>query len=124
MDNVLKPYKGYSGYVHYSPTDEVFYGKIEAIADLVTFEADSAKQLRIEFEAAVDDYLEYCREEGKEPNKPFKGVFNVRVGADLHRKAVLVALAKGIKLNELVTRAVAQFVEEPAYTWSCWNNAS
>jgi len=115
MDNVLKPYKGYSGYVHYSPTDEIFYGKIEAIADLVTFEADSAKQLRLEFEAAVDDYLAYCREEGKEPNKPFKGVFNVRVGADLHRKAVLVALAKGMKLNELVTKAVVRFVEEPAY---------
>ena len=41
------------------------------------------------FEEAVDDYLELCKEEGKEPEKPFKASFNVRTGTDLHRKAAL-----------------------------------
>jgi predicted HicB family RNase H-like nuclease len=114
MDNVLE-YKSYIGSVQYSAVDEVFYGKIEAINDLVTFEADNAKQLKHEFEASVDDYLEFCEEEGKTPDKTFKGVFNVRLGADLHRRAALVAVSQGMKLNELVTRAVSHYVEEPEF---------
>lgn len=114
MDNVLA-YKGYIGSVQYSAADEVFYGKIEAINDLVTFEADEAKQLKHEFEAAVDDYLEFCQEEGKTPDKTFKGQFNVRLGAELHRRAFQVAVSKGMKLNELVTKAVSHYVEEPEF---------
>ena len=76
MDNVLT-YKGYLGSVYYSAGDEVFHGKIEAVTDLVTFEANSAKRLRQEFEAVVDDYLAFCGEVGKTPDKTFKGVFNV-----------------------------------------------
>lgn len=109
MNNALT-YKGYLGSVHYNPEDEVFHGRIEAIADLVTFEAESAKQLRPEFEAAVDDYLETCQQAGKTPDKTFKGVFNVRLGTELHRKAALAALACRISLNELMAQAVRQFV--------------
>lgn len=110
MDNVLT-HKGYIGSVQYSPEDEVFHGRIEAITDLVTFEADSAKQLRQEFEAAVDDYLETCQQVGKTLDKTFKGVFNVRLGTELHRKAALVALSQRISLNELMTQAVRQYVK-------------
>jgi predicted HicB family RNase H-like nuclease len=112
MDNALE-YKGYIGSVQYSAADEVFYGKVEAINDLVTFEADNAKQLRHEFEAAVDDYLAFCQEEGKVPEKTFKGAFNVRVGEALHRRAALVAVSKGMNLNQLVTKAISYFVESP-----------
>lgn len=112
MDNALE-YKGYIGSVQYSAADEVFYGKVEAINDLITFEADNAKQLKQEFEASVDDYLAFCAEEGKTPEKTFKGVFNVRVGEALHRRAALVALSKGMKLNELVTKAITHYVEAP-----------
>ena len=110
MDNVLA-YKGYLGSVQYNPEDEVFHGKIEAVTDLITFEADSAKQLRQEFEAAVDDYLVFCEEVGKSPDKTFKGVFNVRLGKELHRKAAMAALSQQISLNELMTQAVRRYVE-------------
>ncbi|HEX8350055.1 MAG TPA: type II toxin-antitoxin system HicB family antitoxin, partial [Hymenobacter sp.] len=92
MDNV-PTYKGYLSSVHCSPENEVFYGRIEA---------DSAKQLRQEFEAAVDDYLAFCEEVGKTPDKAFKGVSNMRLGAELHRKAAIAALARQISLNELM----------------------
>ena len=109
MENALV-YKGYVGSVQYNATDEVFHGKIEAITDLVTFEADSAKQLRAEFEQAVDDYLALCAAVGKEPSKTFTGSFNVRIGPELHRKAALVSTGRGISLNQLVSQAVSQFV--------------
>ena len=48
-------YKDFIGTVHYSTDDELFYGKIEGINDLVTFEGLSVKELKLAFEEAVDD---------------------------------------------------------------------
>ncbi|MEJ7666915.1 MAG: type II toxin-antitoxin system HicB family antitoxin [Hymenobacter sp.] len=98
--------------MQYNAADEIFHGRIEAITDPVTFEADSAKQLRLEFEQAVDDYLALCAAVGKEPNKTFTGSFNVRIGSELHRKATLVSTGRGISLNQLVSQAVSQFVAQ------------
>jgi len=42
----------------------------------------------------VDDYLELCEEKGNEPERPFKGPFDVRTGSDLHRRAVSYAQNK------------------------------
>jgi len=103
-------YKGYYGSVHYSDEDSVFHGKIEFIRSLVTYEGRDVKGLRKAFENAVDDYLELCAQEGKEPEKPFKGSFNVRTGSELHRKATLFARAKGTNLNKVVAEALEKYL--------------
>lgn len=56
----------------------------------------------------IEDYLETCKELGKEPEKPFKGAFNVRTGRDLHKRVVAAARDRGIKLNELVKTALVK----------------
>ena len=103
-------YKGYIGTVRYSEEDEVFHGKIEAINDLIMFEGTSVKELKKAFHEAVDDYLEICKEMSREPQKPFKGSFNVRIPADLHRKAVKKATMLGVSLNQLVQKALEEKV--------------
>ena len=85
-------YKGYIGSAEISVEDECLHGKILFIADLVTYEAEKFSDLKREFEDAIDDYLELCREIGKEPNKTMSGTFNVRVGVDLHKKIALILL--------------------------------
>jgi len=103
-------YKGYYGSVHYSDEDGVFHGKIEFIRSLVIYEGTDVKSLRKAFEEAVDDYLELCEEEGKEPEMPFKGSFNVRTGSDLHRRAMLFAKSKGMNLNSIITDALEKYL--------------
>ena len=98
--------------MQYNAADEVFHGKFEAITDLVTFETEAAKQLRPEFERAVDDYLALCAAVGKEPSKTFTGSFSVRLGPELPRKAALVSTSRGISLNQLVSQAVSQLVAQ------------
>ena len=88
MKNVLE-YKSYTGSVEFSAEDEVFFGKIIGIKDVVTFEASTVKKLIREFNAAVDDYLVTCAHLGKKPDKEFKGSFNVRLKPHLHRLAVI-----------------------------------
>jgi len=99
-------YEGYLGSVGYCAEDKVFYGKLEGINDLVNFEADNVKDLEAGFKEAVNDYLETCRELGKDPEKTYKGVFNVRVPSATHRKISMMAAKKGIKLNDLVNRSL------------------
>ncbi len=63
-------YKNYYGSVHYSDEDKVFYGKVEFIRALVSYEGTDVKSLRKSFEEAVEDYLQTCKKQGKEPEHP------------------------------------------------------
>lgn len=99
-------YKGYHGTVAYSSVDEVFYGKVFGINDLVTFEGSSVNELKESFKESIDDYLETCKQLGKQPDKTFKGSFNVRVSKELHKKAAMIASQKSISLNDFVKKAI------------------
>lgn len=47
----------------------------------------------------------------REPNKPFKGSFNVRISPDLHRKVAEQAAQSGMTLNQFVRKAVESAVQ-------------
>jgi predicted HicB family RNase H-like nuclease len=103
-------FKDFIGTIHYSDDDQIFYGKIEGINDLVTFEGDNVKALKKAFEEAVEDYMILCEEINKDPKKSFKGSFNVRISPDLHSKAYNKALLEGKSLNQLVRDALEKEV--------------
>jgi predicted HicB family RNase H-like nuclease len=103
-------YRGYVGSIEFSEEDAVFHGKVVGIKSLVSFEGDSVNTITEDFHDAVDEYLEYCEEKGIEPERPFKGSFNVRVGSELHRQAALEASERGVSLNALVEDALRQVV--------------
>ena len=105
-------YKGYFGSVHFSDDDNLFYGKLEFIRALVSYEGTDVKTLRRAFEEAVDDYLQVCHETGKEPEKPFKGSFNVRIGSNLHQRVALNALSKGITINKYINEVLEKAVQD------------
>lgn len=106
----MMSYKSYFGSVHYSDDDRVFHGKLEFIRALITYEGTNVQSLRKSFREAVDDYLELCKQENIKPEKPFKGTFNVRTGADLHRRATMYAKDHGVQLNKIVTEALEQYL--------------
>jgi predicted HicB family RNase H-like nuclease len=107
--DILK-YKDYEGTAELDMTRGVCRGKILFITDLVTYEAALPTQLQSEFEAAVDDYLLTCEELQREPKKPLKGQFNVRISPELHRDATLRAFRDATSLNEVVVRALDAYL--------------
>lgn len=109
MKNTMK-YQEYIGSVHFSAEDEIFYGKIEGINDLVSFEGTSASELKSAFEEAVMDYLELCKLKGKEPEKTYKGTFNIRIKPELHKQAAQKALTQGKTLNQYVEEAIEEYI--------------
>ena len=90
MSNVLE-YKGYHTKVQYDTETCILHGKIEGIRDFVNFETSNPEEVEKEFHAAVDDYLEFCEEVGKAPDKEYRGTFNVRINPTLHRELALEA---------------------------------
>ncbi len=55
-----------------------------------------------EFHRAVDEYLALCEEKGEEPEKPFKGSFNIRISPELHKRLFIEAVSRNMSLNSLV----------------------
>ncbi len=108
--NILE-YKGYHTIIEFDAEKLVLRGKIEGINDFINFESNNIKTIEMEFHTAVDDYLEFCQTVGKEPDKEYKGSFNVRLQSDLHRKIAVIASKNGESLNNTVEKAIQAYVE-------------
>jgi len=59
-------YKGFVGSVEVSKEDGVFFGKVQGIRSLISYEGKDEKALEEDFRGAVDEYLESEREEKRE----------------------------------------------------------
>ncbi len=109
MNSTLE-YKGYCTRIEFDADAMLLHGKIEGINDLVTFESEDSSRIEAEFHAAVDDYLDFCKEVGKEPEKEYRGLFNVRIRPDLHKRIAAEAVKKNISMNALVEQAISSYV--------------
>jgi predicted HicB family RNase H-like nuclease len=107
----LMQYKNYFGSAHFDDDELVFHGKIEFIRALVSYEATDAKGLRKAFEEAVDDYIDMCRSQNIEPEIPFKGSLNVRLGAELHRRIAIAAEQQHLSINKFIAQTLDQVVK-------------
>ena len=101
-------YKGYHADIKYSDEDKLFVGEVIGLSDTLAFHGSSVSELEEMFHQSVDNYLEMCREFGKNPEKEYKGQFNVRIPSSLHKTAVICAKQKNISLNEFVTDAIRE----------------
>ena len=102
-------YKGYLGTVEFS-NDNILFGKVLGINGLISYEGNSVQDLKNDFEGAVDDYLEMCRENSIEPQRTYKGKFNVRISPELHKMLVCYSTAHGKTLNSAVEEAIRHYV--------------
>lgn len=109
MSNTIE-YKGYVGSIEFSEEDALFFGKALGIRALISYEGENARELVEDFHQAVDGYLEMCAAEGIEPEKAYKGTFNVRISPELHRKAVLAAMSNHMTLNSFVESSIEKAV--------------
>ena len=106
MNNIME-YKGYVGSVEFSEKDGLFYGKVQGIRSLISYEGTNAIELVSDFHNAVDDYLAVCDIEGIQPEIAYKGSLNVRFrNRDIHRRAAIYAITHEQSLNSFIEEAV------------------
>ncbi|MCJ7499886.1 type II toxin-antitoxin system HicB family antitoxin [bacterium] len=99
-------YKGYVGRIDYDDEVGTFHGEVINTRDVITFQGKSVNELKKALRESVEDYLEFCRERGEEPDRPFSGKFVVRVPPEVHREAFLKAKSEGKSLNAWVREAI------------------
>ncbi|MHC4844494.1 MAG: type II toxin-antitoxin system HicB family antitoxin [Planctomycetota bacterium] len=81
-------YKGYIGKVDFDADDDLFHGEVINTRDVITFQGKSVRELKKSLKDSVEDYLEFCKERGEEPDKPFSGQFIVRVPPEMSGKSL------------------------------------
>ena len=62
-------YKGYTGSIEYSVADKCLFGQVAGIRKniCITYEGNTIRELKEDFEGAIDFYLEHCKEKGISP---------------------------------------------------------
>ncbi|MBI5274168.1 MAG: type II toxin-antitoxin system HicB family antitoxin [Chlamydiales bacterium] len=107
----MMKYKSYIGRVEYDDEAKIFHGEVIGLRDVITFQGTSVEELEQSFKDSVDDYLAFCKERGEKPEKPFSGIFNLRIPPDLHARLVLQAKLMGISLNTYIAHALDQVTQ-------------
>jgi len=109
MNNMLE-YKGYHAKIEFDAEDMIFVGSVFGVNDSLNFHGKGIDEITEMFHQTVDNYLELCAELGKQPDKEFRGSFNVRIGPALHRQAALKAEQSRMTLNQFVEKAIQSAV--------------
>lgn len=109
---LLPEYCGYIGSIEYSKEDHVFYGSVQFITDMISYEAEDLQGLEPAFHKAVDEYIRDCKALEREPDTTCKGSFNVRIPKQLHVELVQYGIRHGISLNKTITIASEKLLEQ------------
>ncbi len=98
----MMEYKGYVGNVTFDDDVGIFHGDVVNTRDVITFQGRSVEEIRKAFHESVDEYLDWCKERNKTPDKPFSGKLIVRIPPALHRSIFLSAKQEGKSLNRWI----------------------
>jgi len=98
----MMEYKGYIGVVEFDDEAGIFHGEVVNTRDVITFQGKSVAEIKKAFRESVDDYLEFCKERGEEPDKPFSGKLVLRMEPELHRALAVAARRERKSLNSLI----------------------
>jgi len=106
----MMQYKGYYGVVQYDDEAKIFHGEIMNTRTVITFQGTTVNEIENAFRDSVDDYLDWCKERNKEPEKPFSGKFVLRLSPDLHRKLNIKAKTNHTSLNSYIVQTLENAV--------------
>lgn len=95
-------YKGYTASVRYVPDDRAFHGTVVGTRDMIHFAGQTVDELETAFRDSVDDYLEWCAEDGREPDRPYSGKIALRTSPETHRAMIELANNAGVSLNQWI----------------------
>jgi len=96
-------YKGYIGTVEYDDCAKIFSGYVDHMLDIITFQGETVEELNNAFKDSIDDYIEFCNESGKVPEKQFSGNILIKSTPELHHRIYKLAKTTGKSINNWLT---------------------
>jgi len=101
-------YRGYAARIEFDERDDIFVGRVIGARDAICFHADNVVDLKREFRASIDDYLNYCAEKGLAPDRPASGKLMLRIPPEVHAASLIAAQVAGESLNQWAARALSE----------------
>ena len=95
----MMTYKGYLAKVTFDDEADIFHGEVINIRDVVTFQGKSVRELHKALKESVEDYLDFCKQRGESPDKPFSGNFPLRATPEDHRMFFIAAGKESKSIN-------------------------
>jgi predicted HicB family RNase H-like nuclease len=106
----MKLYKGYLAGLYVDEEEAIIRGKVLNSRDTITFYGRTVGEALQAFRDSVDDYLDFCKEAGVEPDKPFNGRLLIRIKPEYHRDLSFIAQEEGQSINSLVAQLVTEAI--------------
>jgi len=103
-------YKGYTGVLAVDEESGELFGGVIGLRDEITFVGRTVEEARKCFEESVDFYIERCQANGRKPNEPFAESFSIRLDPETHRGLAILADVHKLTINDLIRRALSDFV--------------
>lgn len=92
-------YKGYYGTMRIDVEQDMLFGHVVGMNDKIIYQGKTVKALEKDFQESVDEYIEFCNEIGKKPEKSFTGNILFRATSQRHSKIALAAQRCGKSIN-------------------------
>lgn len=101
MKNIMT-INGHRAVIEFDSETGMFRGEFMGLNGGADFYAESVKELQKEGEISLRVFMEMCAEKGIDPIKHYSGKFQVRLPEQEHARAVELAAARGVSLNQLI----------------------
>lgn len=103
-------YKGYEASINFEEEDDCFVGRVVNIQapTAIVFDAQSVGELKTEFHAMVDCYLETCKNKGISPKPPTNGKMTLRMSPNIHASVLAMARTQGVSANKFINQTLEQ----------------
>ncbi|MDQ2829335.1 MAG: type II toxin-antitoxin system HicB family antitoxin [Chloroflexota bacterium] len=108
----MMTYKGYSSHVEFDDEADILHGRVIDIQDVITFQGETVAEIHQAFHDSVDDYLEFCQELGREPEKPLSEHLIFRTSPERHRRIYLAAKKAGESINSWMDNVLSEAADE------------
>ena len=109
---MIRSYKGYVPEVWYERDDKAFHAIAQGIRSVIHAEAETLEEIQKEFELSVDTYLDVCKEEGIEPQRPKSGNIAVRIAPEIHEMVADAANADAKSVNQWIADVLKEAAEK------------
>jgi len=78
-------HRNYSAVIDYDEENRILHGRVIGIKDVINFYGNTPEELEAEFKNSIRDYLAFCKEQKKKPEKAYSGEFLLRTTPEYPR---------------------------------------
>jgi predicted HicB family RNase H-like nuclease len=109
MKNILN-YKGYKARIEFDAEDNIFFGRVLGVQDIIGFHGETVSELTSGFHDAIDHYLIVCKTRGEDPEKAYSGKLTLRLPSATHADIAAAAAVSGKSINRWVADTLTKVV--------------